>query len=137
MNPPPNEKKLMNEILNQNNRTNSEIAFAINRRIDADEAALAASAVAGDKKAMAVLASRAAFAASVSTPERDAAIAADAKASRQSASSIVSSMKAAAAARNLENQIRNAAEKTRKAAVYQQLLVTLAAAKAAKLAAAV
>ena len=125
----------MNEILNRNNRTQSEVSFEINRRIDADEAALAARAAAGDKKAIAWLASRAAFTASVSTPERDAAIAADAKASHKSASSVVSSMKAAAAAQNLENQIRNAAEKIRKAAVYQALLVTQAAAKAAKLAA--
>ena len=123
----------MNEILNRNNRTQSEVSFEMNRKIDSDEAALAEMAAAGNKKALAVVASRSAVV--VHTAESAAALEASASAASRSANSVTSSIKAAAAAQNLENQIRNAAEKIRKAAVYQELLVTLAAAKAAKLAA--
>ena len=123
----------MNEILNRNNRTQSEVSFEINRKIDSDEEALAAMAAAGNKKALAVVASRSAVV--LHTAESAAALVSDASAAIRSATSVTASIKAAAAAQNLENQIRNAAEKIRKAAVYQELLVTLAAAKAAKLAA--
>ena len=123
----------MNEILNRNNRTQNEISFEINRQIDRDEAALAALAAGGDKKALAVVASRSAVV--LHTAESASALVSDASAASRSATSVTSSIKAAAAAQNLENQIRNAADKIRKAAVYQELLVTLAAAKAAKLAA--
>ena len=121
----------MNEILNRNNRTQSEVSFEINRKIDSDEDALVASAAAGNERALAVLASRVAFFAGACSAENDAALA-DAKAASRSANSVTSSIKAAAAAQNLETQVRNAAEKVRKAAVYQELLVSLAAAKAAK-----
>jgi hypothetical protein len=123
----------MNEILNRNNRTQNEISFEINRQIDRDEAALAALAAGGDKKALAVVASRSAVV--IHTAESAAALQASASAASRSASSVTASVKAAAAAQNLENQVRNAAEKIRKAAVYQELLVSLAVAKAAKLAA--
>ena len=124
----------MNEILNRNNRTQNEMSFEINRQIDIDEADLAALAAAGNKRALAVVASRSAVV--IHTAESAAALQASASAASRSAFSVTASVKAAAAAQNLENQVRNAAEKTRKAAVYQALLVTLAAAKTAKLAAA-
>lgn len=106
---------MKNEIENQNNRTNSEISFARNRRFDADEVELAAMAARGNKKAIACLASRATFFAP-STPEKIAAYAADAVAAAASAASSVKSMKARALAEAEANRLKNIEIKAAKAA---------------------